>query len=113
MRSKDMKAQLHQYRIIAGLVEKTECSMDENTNFVRLLNENKHLPDGIFQSKIASGEAIDYFYRLSEPKLTADELTEYLLHKQTASLGLIKNCLIYFTAISAIGIFVALIAIIM
>ena len=106
----DIKARLEEYRQSFGLRQKIFCSIKENKEYLKLVKSGGSLPDGIYRSVWESGMESDEFYMVDEPELTEAQLHEYLTYKQLDMIRTIKNCVVFFTTITVIGMVLAFLA---
>ena len=102
-----IKRELDRYRLKYDLYEKALCSQKENQEYKDLLKQGKRLPEDIYPV----GDFNDSeFYRLVRPELTQEEIAEYLMYKKLDMLKTIKNCIVFFTVLMIIGIFLFVLA---
>ena len=105
----NLRDELHDYKFQFGLLQKIPCSKEENKQYEKLLKEGGTLPDGVYAYRYESGEAINEFYTIYEPELTESEKQEYLIYKKLSLLKTIRNCTLFFTLLTILGIIVSLI----
>ena len=107
---KDIKKEINYAKLELGLLERMDCSDEENQNYLQLLKNGCPLPEGIFQYEAPNGDKIDEFYRLYDSRPTQAELYEYLTLKQCQEICTIRKCLVTLTALaviaSAIGLWI-------
>ena len=100
----NLRNQLRNYQFKVGVMQNIPCSEKENAAYAKLLQENQPLPAGVFPFIYESGEeSREVFYTLVEPDLTQEEIKEYLTYKNLIYLRTIKNCLVFFTVLTVIG----------
>ena len=100
----DVKEKLRSYKFKLDLLQKIPCSKEENKEFERLLKDGGVLPDGVFAYEDLDGEpSKTEFYTIYEPDLTDAEIAEYLSCKQVEMIRTIKNCVVFFTVLTIIG----------
>ena len=107
----DLREQLRQYKFNNNVLQKIDCSIEENKEFMKLIKSKQPLPDGIFAYKynnFDNGQPTG-FYRIHKPDLTENEIAEYLTYKQLDLLKTIKGYLTFFVGLTVIGIIGALI----
>ena len=102
--------ELEQLKYELGILQEVDCSYEENVKYRKLLQENEPLPNGILRRD--SDGSVEYasFYKVERTALPKDELAEYLQYKQLKSLITIKNCVVFFTVLTAISLAFGLIA---
>jgi hypothetical protein len=81
-----------------GLIEKTKCTKNEETEFITLLKYKEPLPQDIVQSN-------EGFYKIT-PKcqFTDQERLEYLILKQTDHLKVIETIALFFAIAAGFSI---------
>lgn len=105
-----IKRELDRYRLKYDLYEKALCSQKENQEYKDLLKQGKRLPEDVRTNDDWRNVNDSEFYRLVRPELTQEEITEYLMYKKLDMLKTIKNCIVFFTVLMIIGIFLFIIA---
>ena len=100
----DLRNQLRQYKFDNNLLQKIDCSYEENKEFTKLVKTGQPLPEGVLQHKPDMGGGFDGFYRLYTSDLSNDEIAEYLTYKQLDVLKTIKGYLTFFVTLTIIGI---------
>jgi hypothetical protein len=101
---KDSKKELRQMKLDLDIIQMVICSNAESKEFNKLLKEKQPLPKGVIAS-----EMDDTFYRIVETDLTHEEVQELLLYKQITYIKTIKNSVLFFVALTIIGMLGALI----
>ena len=86
------------------LVQKADCTPEENVEFTKLYNTQQELPADVF--KYQNGEG---FYRVITPLSSAEE-QEYLALKQCKMIKTIRNCVIFFTVLTVLALALSLLA---
>ena len=99
-----LKKELEELRSALGIQEQIPCTFEENKAYAAMLAENKPLPEGVIRSD--SGAALEYatFYTVRQTSLSREELDEYVRYKQLKAILTIKNCVVFFTVLTAISI---------
>lgn len=100
----DLRKKLRSHKFEFDLLQKIPCSNNENKEYSQLLRESGSLPDGVFpyiyeNSEISSTD----FYTIYQTDLTESEINEYLTYKQLSLIRTIKNCVLFFTILTVIG----------
>ena len=108
MRSK-FDEDLLQLKYESGLCKEVDCSEEENKKYLELLKRKKALPIDIAQRQEMNGTKWDKFYKVVPMDISYEELQEYCLLKQTKNLNTIKKCVVFFTVLTAISLFVTVI----
>lgn len=107
---KDLRKQLHQYQFDFDLLQRIDCSYQENNEFQKILDEGGTLPEGVFSYKDDENtEATFGFYRIYQTDLTEEEMQQYLTYKKLSLLRTIKNCAMFFTGLTIVSIVLTLI----
>lgn len=105
----DPKSELRQMQFDMGFMQATHCSQDDQNKYRTMLKNGETLPEGVFQYKDAStGELVNSFYTVYDPQLSDAEKQEYIQYKKLSYLKTIKNCMVFFTVLTAISIMVYL-----
>lgn len=105
-----IKRELDRYRLKYDLYEKASCSQKESQEYKDLLKQGKRLPEDVRTNDDWRNVNDSEFYRLVRPELTQEEITEYLMYKKLDMLKTIKNCVVFFTVLMIIGIFLFVLA---
>lgn len=100
----DLRKELHDYREAFHLIQRVPCSKEQNQAFQQILKNGGKLPDGVFPFVFDSGLVSDEFYTIYKPDLTPEEKEEYLTLKRLSLLKTIKNCVLFFTVLTIVGI---------
>ena len=109
-KNKNIKQEINDYRLIYEVDKEVLCTKEENKVFKDLLKQGQSLPEGVFPYEYDSGILSDSeFYRVVRSDLTQEEIMEYLAYKKLDLLNTIKNCLVFFTTLTIIGIILFLI----
>ena len=100
----NLREELRSYKFEFDLLQKIPCSKQENKEYERLLNEGGSLPEGVYAYVWENGEtSTTNFYTIYEPDLTESEIREYLTYKKLSLIKTIKNCVLFFTVLTIIG----------
>ena len=101
----DLIQELNTLQYELHLLQKIDCSKEDNKKFKELLKSGQSLPDGIYSYKSESGEELDVFYTIHKPtELNSEERMEYILLKQFQQIKTIKNCVVFFTVLTVISL---------
>lgn len=102
------REELLAYKYDFHLMQKLPCSKEENKAYTKLLKDGKPLPEGVLKYDYSYNEGTEDFYTIYTPDLTDEEIAEYLTYKKLALLRTIKNCVVFFTVLTVIGLVSAL-----
>lgn len=105
----DVKRLLRKMEFDLEIMQRIDCTKDENAEYAKIAASGGKLPEGVFQYKV-DGLPIDEFYTVHDPGLTAEEKQELLLFEQYYALRTIKNCVVFFTALTVIGFVISVLA---
>lgn len=101
----NLRDELRSYKFEFDLLQKIPCSKQENKNYENLLKTGGILPDGVFAYVYENGNvSTTEFYTVYETDLTEAEITEYLTYKKLSLIKTIKNCILFFTILTVIGL---------
>ena len=100
----DLRKELRNHKFEFDLLQKIPCNKQENKTYQQHLKEKGTLPDGVFAYVYDNGEtSTTDFYTIYEPDLSESEIREYLAYKQLSLIKTIKNCVLFFTILTIIG----------
>ncbi|MEE1116412.1 MAG: hypothetical protein UH851_06125 [Clostridia bacterium] len=100
----NLRNKLRSYKFEFDLLQQIPCSKQENKEYQKLLKEGGVLPEGVFAYVYDSGEtSTTEFYTIYETDLTESEIREYLTYKKLSLIRTIKNCIMFFTVLTIIG----------
>ena len=100
----NLRNKLRSYKFEFDLLQQIHCSKQENKEYQKLLKEGGVLPEGVFAYVYDSGEtSTTEFYTIYETDLTESEIREYLTYKKLSLIRTIKNCIMFFTVLTIIG----------
>ena len=100
----DLRLELLDYKEQFDLIQKIPCTKEENKAYTQLLKAGKPLPENVCQYDYTTGMDYEEFYTLYIPDLTEAEIAEYLTYKKLSLLNTIKNCVLFFTILTIIGL---------
>ena len=103
----DLRKELRDYKMEFDLLQKTPCTTEENEKYEKLLKSGGTLPDGVFAYTYGGEESTSEFYTVYEADLTEAEIQEYLTYKQLSMIKTIKNCVLFFTVLTILGMIAA------
>lgn len=100
----NLREELRQYKFEFDLLRKIPCTKHENKVYQQLLKKGGTLPEGVFAYVYDNGEiSTTAFYTVYEADLNEAEIQEYLTYKQLSLIKTIKNCVLFFTVLTVIG----------
>ena len=85
----------------AGIMKMVDCTPEENTKYLAMSKED--LPDDVFRKATSDNKPLDGFFRF----IPAEQID--VLIKQAKDIGTIKNILVFWMALTILGIFVSII----
>ena len=94
--------ELQNFRQEYGVAQGLFCPQKDNEKYAQMVKDGIPLPEGIYEYK--DGTAEKRYYTVCAPEISADEIAELLAYKKLGYLRTIKNCAVYFVALSVIGI---------
>ena len=103
----NLRDELRAHKFEFDLLQKIPCTKQENKEYAKLLKDGGTLPEGVFAYVYVDGEtSTNEFYTIYETDLTESEIQEYLTYKQLSLIRTIKNCVMFFTVLTIIGMVV-------
>ncbi len=105
---KNMKKELRRLRLVHDLVVKTDCAAQENEKFAEIVKSGNALPENVFEYVNSDGVRMGEFYKISDSELSPEEKEEYIKLKQSRDINIIRNCVIFFTVLTALGLLVTI-----
>lgn len=100
----NLRDKLRAHKFEFDLLQKIPCTKQENKEYQQLLKEGGSLPEGVYAYTYDTGEtSTSEFYTIYETDLTESEIREYLTYKQLSLIRTIKNCVLFFTILTIIG----------
>ena len=109
---KDLRQVLLGYKYDFDLIQKIPCTTEENKAYTALVKEGRSLPENVYRYEYENGVGSFEFYRVYEPELTEQELSEYLTFKRLKLLNTIKNCTVFFVVLAVISLVIGFFAMI-
>jgi hypothetical protein len=100
----NIRDELLAHKFEFNLLQKIPCTPQENEAYQKLLKDGGTLPEGVFAHVYDTGEiSTTEFYTIYEADLSESEIREYLTYKQLSLIKTIKNCALFFTILTIIG----------
>jgi hypothetical protein len=104
----NLRDELRAHKFEFDLLQKIPCSKQDNKEYAKLLKQGGTLPEGVYAYVYDDGEiSTNEFYTIYETDLTEAEIQEYLTYKQLSLIRTIKNCVVFFTVLTIIGMVVS------
>lgn len=108
MKQDNIKDGLLDYKLKYGLLERRDCTPEENQRYNNILAQNGTIPDNICAYVYDDSEVPLEFFELIDTDLTEEEKKTFIALKQLDYLNTIKNCLLYFTISSIVAALIVL-----
>ena len=105
----DLRKEIESYRYEVGLIQKISCSKEDNKKYRQMLKNGEKLPAGIHRYVDVNGTETNDFYTIYKPDLSKEEINEYLMYKKLSMISTIKNCAVFFVALTVISIIISVI----
>lgn len=103
----DLKKELNSLQYEIQLMQKIDCSKEDNKKYRELSKQGLPIPEGVYAYKSDTGEEMYQYYTIHIPtELTKEERVEYIMLKQYQNIKIIKNCVLFFTILTAISLIV-------
>ncbi len=100
----NLRDELRAHKFEFDLLQKISCTKQENKEYQKLLKDGDTLLEGVYAYVYNNGEtSTTEFYTVYETDLTESEIREYLTYKQLSLIRTIKNCVMFFTVLTIIG----------
>ena len=100
----DLRKMLIEYRVEFDLEQRIPCSKQKNMEIQKYVEDNGSLPAGVYAYVYDTGDvSTTEFYTIYKPDLTDAELMEYLTYRKLDFIRTIKNCVVFFTVLTIIG----------
>lgn len=100
----NLRDELRAFKHEFNLLQKVPCSKQENEEYRKILKNGGVLPMGVYAYEYINSEiSTTEFYTIYETDLNEAEIAEYLTYKKLSLIRTIKNCIVFFTVITIIG----------
>ena len=100
----DLRYTLNEFKEKFDLIQKIPCTKEENKHYAAMQKSGQALPQGVYVYEYTSVDDYAEYYTVYIPDLTSDEIQEYLTFKKLSILNTIKNCVLFFTILTIIGL---------
>lgn len=97
----DLKKELRDFYLESLLLQKIDCSNEENKKYSQMKKNNEPLPSGVYEYEMEN-----IFYTEYKPDLTQEEKLEYIAFKQLKMINTIKNCTVFFTVLTVVSLLI-------
>jgi hypothetical protein len=105
----DLRRNLRNLKFDFKLLQRQDCSDEENIRYLNLLDETGKLPEGVYQQAAEKATDSREFYTIREDDLTEKEKAEYFLLLQCKYIRTIRNALIFLVILAAFAMLALLI----
>ncbi len=102
----DLRKELEEQRYEWGLLQKIPCSKEDNKRYCQMLKDGESIPQGVYRYVDGAGVEMNSFYSIYQSDLTQEEQDELLKLEKLSMIRTIKNCAIFFVALTAISLLV-------
>lgn len=102
----DLKKELRNFYLEALLLQKIDCSNEENKKYSQMKKNNEPLPSGVYEYEMENGLGTGTFYTEYKQDLTQEEKLEYIAFKQLKMINTIKNCTVFFTVLTVVSLLI-------
>ena len=106
----NIKSRLEAMKYDLGIMEDIVCSEPENQAYRAMLAAGQPLPEGIFCANPEDYPEAAVFFTVREVSLPSELVIQYILHKQSRDIKIIKGCVIFFTVLASLSLLGSLIA---
>ena len=96
----DLRRELNQMQFYLNFLQRADCSNSENQKYLNDKKSGNQLPNNVIQSR----ENPNKFYTVKDSDLTEDEKRLYMELKKLEHIKTIKNCVLFFTVLTVIGL---------
>ena len=105
----DIRDETRKVKFDMNLLQKIDCSPEENQAYLKLVNSGQTLPQGVYRYEDVGGMELDRFYTVYDPQLTETETAEYIALMQYQELKTIRQYVYFFVVLAIVGIVAGLI----
>ncbi len=100
----DMKEELQRARLDFHVLQRIDCTREENKAYSEMIKNGEPLPAGVYQYRnSATGNYLNSFYTIWDSGLNDAEKGEIIQYQKLYYLKTIKNCLVFFVVMSIIA----------
>ena len=90
----------------SGLCREIDCTDEENQMFLDMIKRKEELPIDIVRREESNGTKLDEFYKVVPLEITSEEIQKYCALQNAKNIKTIKNCVVFFTALTVISLVV-------
>ena len=105
----DIRNEIREAKLDMSLLQKIDCSPEENQAYLKLVNSGQALPQGVYRYEDEGGMVLNRFYTIYDPQLTEVETAEYIALMQYQELKTIRQYVFFFVVLAIVGIMAGLI----
>ena len=92
------------------LAEIIICSQKENAKYAEMLKNGETLPENVYRCVNEDNMSETSFLKIVKTDLTESEMNEYLNLKKLSMIKTIKNCVVFFTVLTAFFLFISVLS---
>ena len=96
----EYRAKLSEY----GFRQKQDCIEEENARYLEMIKNGETVPDNVGRYLDENEQPTDNFYIIENDDMTHEQRMEYLAMKQHEELVSIRECAVFFTVITILGL---------
>lgn len=102
----NLRKELEEQRYEWGLLQKIPCSKEDNKRYVQMLKNGEKIPKGVYRYVDGAGVEMNSFYTIYKSDLSKEEQDELITLTKLSLIRTIKNCAIFFVALTVISLLV-------
>ena len=87
-----------------GFKQRQDCTDEENAQYLEMINNGETIPDNVGRHLDEKEQPTENFYRIEKAEMTYEQRMEYLAMKQHEVLVTIRNCTLFFTVLTVLGL---------
>lgn len=96
----EYRAKLSEY----GFRKKRDCTEEENARYLEMIKNGETVPDNVGRYLDDNEQPTDTFFIIENDDMTHEQRMEYLSMKQHEELVSIRECMVFFTVITILGL---------
>lgn len=106
----DLRKELTNYRYDYKLLQRIDCSKEENKKYAKMMKAGEKLPDGVYPYTFDGGiTSTTDFYTIYDPGFSDAEKMEYLMYQKLEMIKFIKGCASFYLITTLISLFILLV----
>ena len=98
----NLREKLRALKFELGLLQRIHCNKQETDMYKKILSTGGTLPENVYVHDTGDISTTEFF-TIYETDLTEVERNEYLICEQLSLIKTIKNCVMFFTILTIIG----------